>query len=44
MERRLIDYKYTADADTEQTCIKCHSFGRVLMQRRTRMEWELLLG
>ncbi|MBL8230555.1 MAG: quinohemoprotein amine dehydrogenase subunit alpha, partial [Bryobacterales bacterium] len=44
VEKRLIEYKYAADVDTEQTCIKCHSFGRVLMQRRTKEEWELLLA
>lgn len=44
VEKRLIDFKYTADSETEQTCIKCHSFGRILMQRRTRQEWELLLA
>ncbi len=44
VEKRLIDYKYAADNDTEQTCIKCHSFGRVLLQRRSKMEWELLIA
>lgn len=44
VERRLIDYEYTADKDTNQTCIKCHSFGRVLLQRRTKTEWELLMA
>jgi len=44
VERRMIDYKYTPDKDTEETCIKCHSFGRVLLQRRTKEEWELLLA
>ena len=44
VERRMIDYKYTADKDTEDTCIKCHSFGRVLLQRRTKEEWELLIA
>jgi quinohemoprotein amine dehydrogenase len=44
VERRLIDYKYAADKDTEETCIKCHSFGRVLLQRRTKEEWELLIA
>jgi quinohemoprotein amine dehydrogenase len=44
LERRLVEYKYAADPDTEQTCIKCHSFGRVLLQRRTRQEWELLIA
>ena len=43
-ERRMIDYRYTADRDTEQTCIKCHSFGRILQQRRSKQEWELLLA
>lgn len=43
-ERRMIEYRYTADKDAEQTCIKCHSFGRVLQQRRTKSEWELLVA
>jgi quinohemoprotein amine dehydrogenase len=44
VERRMIDYKYAGDKDTEETCIKCHSFGRVLLQRRTKEEWELLIA
>lgn len=44
LERRLIDYRYTADAATERTCRACHSFGRVLLQRRTRNEWDLLVA
>ncbi len=44
VERRLIDFKYEKDKDTEETCIKCHSFGRVMLQRRTKEEWELLLA
>jgi len=44
VERRLVDYKYDKDKDAEETCIKCHSFGRVLLQRRTKEEWELLLA
>jgi quinohemoprotein amine dehydrogenase len=44
VERRMIDYKYSGDKDTEETCIKCHSFGRVLLQRRTKEEWELVLA
>lgn len=43
-ERRMIEYKYAADADTERTCNRCHSFGRVLLQRRTKQEWELLMA
>ena len=44
VERRMIEYKYAGDKDTEETCIKCHSFGRVLLQRRTKEEWELLIA
>ena len=43
-ERRAIDHKYAADTKTEQTCRACHSLGRVLSQRRTKDEWELLLA
>src|SRR5438067_1820414 len=43
-ERRQIDYKYTADKDTERTCTNCHSMGRVISQRRTKEEWELLIA
>jgi quinohemoprotein amine dehydrogenase len=44
VERRQIDYKYTADKDTERTCTNCHSMGRVISQRRTKEEWELLIA
>ncbi len=44
MERRFIDYRYTADPSTERTCRACHSMGRVLLQRRTKNEWELLVA
>jgi quinohemoprotein amine dehydrogenase len=44
VERRQIDYKYAGDKDTEQTCIKCHSMGRVISQRRSKEEWELLVA
>ncbi|MEO7133085.1 MAG: quinohemoprotein amine dehydrogenase subunit alpha [Vicinamibacterales bacterium] len=43
-ERRLIDFKYSANADTESTCNKCHSLGRVISQRRTKGEWDLLIA
>jgi quinohemoprotein amine dehydrogenase len=43
-ERRMIDHQYTADARTERTCRACHSLGRVMSQRRTRDEWELLMA
>ena len=44
VERRMIDYTYDGDSDVEFTCIQCHSMGRVITQRRTREEWELLLA
>lgn len=44
VERRMIDYTYEADSDVELTCIQCHSMGRVITQRRTREEWELLIA
>ena len=42
VERRNIDFYYEADPETQQTCNRCHSMGRVLNQRRTLEEWELL--
>lgn len=44
VERRPIEYRYTGDARTETTCRACHSLGRVITQRRTREEWELLVA
>jgi quinohemoprotein amine dehydrogenase len=44
VERRWIDFKYTANADAERTCNPCHSLGRVISQRRTREEWNLLVA
>lgn len=44
VERRLPDFKYSASADAENTCNKCHSLGRVISQRRTRQEWNLLVA
>jgi quinohemoprotein amine dehydrogenase len=44
VERRPIEYRYTADTRTETTCRACHSLGRVITQRRTREEWELLVA
>lgn len=43
-ERRMIEYRYTADAQTERVCRACHSMGRVITERRTREEWELLVA
>ena len=42
VERRNIDFHYGADPETQATCNRCHSMGRVLNQRRTLEEWELL--
>lgn len=44
VERRLIDFKYSANADTERVCSSCHSMGRVMMQRRTSQEWDLVVA
>lgn len=44
LERRLIDFKYTANADTERVCSSCHSMGRVMLQRRTDKEWDLVVA
>jgi len=43
VEKQMIDYKFP-DKDTESTCSKCHSLGRVISQRRTKSEWELLIA
>jgi quinohemoprotein amine dehydrogenase len=44
VERRMVEYRYTADTRTETTCRACHSMGRVITQRRTRGEWDLLVA
>lgn len=44
VERRLIDWKYEADKDTADLCSSCHSMGRVILQRRTGEEWDLLVA
>jgi quinohemoprotein amine dehydrogenase len=43
-ERRTIEYAYTADKTTADTCASCHSMARVLSERRTKEEWELLVA
>lgn len=40
-EKRVIDEKLP-DESLRATCIICHSLGRVLSQRRSKEEWELL--
>jgi quinohemoprotein amine dehydrogenase len=44
VERRLTDFTYAADKDTADTCGSCHSVARVLGERRTKAEWELLVA
>ena len=44
VERRTIDYEYKADETTANLCSSCHSIARVLSERRTKEEWELLLA
>lgn len=44
VERRIPDYKYAASDDVQNTCNKCHSLGRVISQRRTSAEWDLLIA
>jgi quinohemoprotein amine dehydrogenase len=43
-ERRMVDYTYDKDKDTSDTCSSCHAFTRVLSERRTKQEWELLVA
>jgi quinohemoprotein amine dehydrogenase len=40
-ERRVIDEKIPDDS-LRTSCVICHSLGRIVSQRRTREEWELL--
>jgi quinohemoprotein amine dehydrogenase len=43
-ERRLIDFAYEGDKDTNTLCSRCHSIGRVLSERRTKDEWTRLIA
>src|SRR5438093_2081861 len=43
-ERRMVEYSYEKDKDTADTCSSCHSISRVLSERRTKEEWELLVA
>ena len=43
-ERRMVEYAYTADKGTSDTCSSCHAMARVLSERRTKEEWELLVA
>jgi quinohemoprotein amine dehydrogenase len=42
-EKVTLDYHYP-DKDTDEVCSKCHSLGRVISQRRSKTEWELLIS
>ncbi|PWT89626.1 MAG: hypothetical protein C5B56_06785, partial [Proteobacteria bacterium] len=42
-EHRMIEYKYS-DKDVADICTRCHSMGRVISQRRSKSEWDLLLA
>ena len=44
VERRIVEYRYGEHEDTERTCQPCHSMGRVITQRRTKEEWNLLVA
>lgn len=43
-ERRTIDFPYKADETTANLCSSCHSIARVLSERRTKEEWDLLIA
>ena len=43
-ERRLVEYTYTADKDTSDTCSSCHTIARAMSERRTKDEWALLVS
>ena len=43
-ERRLVDFAYPADKDTADLCGSCHAVSRVVNERRTKDEWDLLIA
>ena len=45
-ERRVqgMTFTYTGDEQTHELCNACHTVGRVLSERRTPEEWELLIA
>ena len=43
VERRMIDWEYEGDEDTQDLCKRCHSMGRAILQRRTKDEWGHLI-
>jgi quinohemoprotein amine dehydrogenase len=43
-ERRTIDFNPDIEKAVTDTCSSCHSLGRVMMERRTKDEWDLLVA
>jgi len=43
-EHRMVEFTYGADKETADTCSSCHTIGRVMGERRTKEEWELLVS
>ena len=43
-ERRMVEFSYTADETTSNLCTSCHTIARVMSERRTKPEWELLIA
>jgi len=43
-ERRTVEYEYKSDETTANLCQSCHTIARVLSERRTKEEWELLVA
>lgn len=42
VERRMVSHLYE-DRDIQATCAACHSMGRIITQRRSAEEWDLLI-
>lgn len=42
-EHRVIE-ETVADETVRSTCVICHTYGRIISQRRTKEEWELLVN
>jgi quinohemoprotein amine dehydrogenase len=42
-EHRMID-EIVPDESVRNACIICHSYGRIISQRRTKEEWDLLIN
>ncbi len=43
MEKRPSSQDVVPDEDLAQMCARCHSFGRIALQRRSAVEWEKLI-